>query len=110
MCCVRELELEMGDTDLARVQNCLHRLASLQIEARSEAKPIEQLEGQCCQLVRTFRPSLSQKSSTVIKKNFGHGQKVFDPDVNYFLYLYNFLTTLNYKKFSVLFTRRKLVC
>jgi hypothetical protein len=42
---IRELELELGDTDLARVQNCLHRLASLQIEARTEAKPIEQLEG-----------------------------------------------------------------
>jgi hypothetical protein len=45
----RELELELGDRDLGRVQNCLHRLASLQIEARAEAKPIEQLEGQCCQ-------------------------------------------------------------
>jgi hypothetical protein len=94
MPCIRELELELGDTDLARVQNCLYRLASLQIEARSEAKPTEQLEGQYCQLFRTFRPSLSQKSSVVMKKNFGHGQKVFDPDtsniINNFLYLYNF--------------------
>jgi hypothetical protein len=95
MCCIRELELELGDTDLARVQNCLHRLANLQIEARTEAKPTEQLEGQCCQLVRTFRPSLSQKSSAMKKeKNFGHGQNVFDPDppniVNHFLYWYDF--------------------
>jgi hypothetical protein len=80
MFCIRELELELGDTDLARVQNCLHRLASLQIEARTEAKPIEQLEGQCCQLFRTFRPSLRQKSSAIKKeKKFGHGQIVFDP-------------------------------
>jgi hypothetical protein len=68
MLCIRELELELGDIDLARVQNCLHLLASLQIEARAEAKPIEQLEGQCCQLFRTFRPSLDQK-------RFGQAEK-----------------------------------
>jgi hypothetical protein len=35
----------MGDTDLARVQNCLHRLASIQIQNRSEAVLSEQPEG-----------------------------------------------------------------
>jgi hypothetical protein len=98
MFCNRELELELGDTDLARVQNCLQRLASLQIEARSEAKPIEQLEGQRCQLFRTFRPSLSQKSSAVMKKKFGHGQKFLSGSSKYckpFFVFVNFLTTLN---------------
>ncbi len=41
----RELELELGDADLARVESCLGRLASLQITARPERKTTDQHQG-----------------------------------------------------------------